>query len=341
MTLKEIAEFLSLEFSGDNNKVINQVGSIEDASENELCFLRNSKYKKYLSQNFKGVVILKRADDQDDYSFDKIYSEDPEIDWLKVVNEIFKKSEKKNYISKLAAIAESASISNSAYIDDFVVIKDNVYIGERVILHPGVVLYDNVSIGDDTEIYPHVVVYHGSKIGKRTIIHANSVIGSDGFGYVLRNKVNIKVPQIGAVIIGNDVEIGACTTIDRAAIRQTIIEDGTKIDNLVQIGHNSKLGKNSALSAQVGLAGHSEIGENCLIGGQVGFAGHLKIGNNCIIYAKSGVANSFPDESLVFGSPAKLYSDTIKDYKNIMRISRILDRVIAIEKKIGLEKNND
>ena len=230
---------------------------------------------------------------------------DPYIAMARVVARFFAGRPAPQGISPHASIATSAKLGANVAVGAFTAIGEDVVIGDGVVIYPNVTIEPGSVIGDGTIIYPQVSIYHGSRIGRRCIIHSGVVIGSDGYGFATdENGVHHKIPQIGIVRIEDDVEIGAGTTIDRAALGETVIGEGTKIDNLVQIGHNVKIGKRCLLVAQVGIAGSTELGDGVQVGGQSGFAGHLKIGNRARVYSKSAVFDDVPEGVWVRGIPA-------------------------------------
>jgi UDP-3-O-[3-hydroxymyristoyl] glucosamine N-acyltransferase len=225
-------------------------------------------------------------------------------------------------ISPRASIASSAKLGTNIAIGPFVTIGENVAVGHNVTIFQGVSIEAGSNIGDDCIIYPNVVIYDGMRIGRRCIIHAGVVIGSDGYGFAMHEGKHHKIPQIGIVRIEDDVEIGAGTTIDRAALGETVIGEGTKIDNLVQIGHNVKIGKHCLLVSQVGIAGSTELGDHVFVAGQSGFSGHLKIGHRVQVAAKSAVLEDVPDDTKVMGSPAVPFKEFARRQAVVKRLAR-------------------
>ncbi len=331
MEARKLAEHLGLEVRGEESKLITGVCSIASPRPDNILFIRDKKYLKDLSD--VGAVLIKDELDDPDIAPARIISNDPQRDFLKVLELFFPVDEFKNGISDRAYIERGATVSPNARVDAFATISEGSIVSEKVWIGSGVHIGEHVLIGAGTRIHPNVVIYDGTLIGRDVIIHANSTIGADGFGYLMRDGEQIKIPQVGKVMIGNNVEIGANVTIDRAALDSTIVGDGTKIDNLVQIAHNCEIGKGCAISAQVGLSGHTVIGDTCLIGGQVGSAGHLSVGNNSVIYAQSGLAKSFPEGSTIFGTPAKDFNDARRELLHIMRLPKMLERIKKLEDK--------
>jgi len=245
----------------------------------------------------------------------------------------------KTGIEQPSFIAQGIELDDDAYVGAFAYLSSGLKIGKNPKIFPNVFIGENVTIGDDVVIYAGAKIYSDTKIGDRCVIHSGCIIGSDGFGFQPNEKGEYqKVPQTGNVILEDDIEIGSCTTIDRATLGSTIIRKGVKLDNQIQIAHNVEIGEHTAIAAQTGVAGSTKIGKHCLIGGQVGIAGHLKIGDHVKIQAQSGIGKNIKDHKALQGSPAFGYSDYNKSYvhfKNLPKISRRLD---AIEKK---QKNDE
>jgi len=235
-----------------------------------------------------------------------------------------------------AVVSASARVDPTAHIGPHCVIGEKAQIGARSVLQGGNHVGHNSHVGEDVNLFPHVIIYPRTQIGHRVRIHAGTVIGSDGFGYVLDEGSHRKVPQIGSVVIGEDVEIGANVTVDRGALGPTIIGKGTKIDNLVQIAHNVTIGEHSLLVAQVGIAGSSKLGNYVTLGGQVGIAGHLKIGNRAIVSAKSGVMHDLKDGEKVFGYPAVEDRQAKRQIISLRQLPDMLRRLRELEKGPGM-----
>lgn len=234
-----------------------------------------------------------------------------------------------------AIIAPSAQIDSTAHLGPYCVIGERVRIGARTVLQGGNFIGDDSQLGDDVNLFPNVTVYPRTEIGQRVRIHANTVIGSDGFGYVQDGGVHRKVPQIGNVVIGEDVEIGAGVTIDRGALGSTIIGKGTKIDNLVQIAHNVEIGEHCIIVGQAGIAGSTKLGNYVVLAGQVGIAGHLKIGNQVIVAAQAGVMNDIADGEKWLGTPAQPDKEMKRQFIAMRHLPDLLKRVAELEKRLG------
>jgi UDP-3-O-[3-hydroxymyristoyl] glucosamine N-acyltransferase len=243
-----------------------------------------------------------------------------------------------------AVIGEEVELGAEVAIGPFVVIGNRVRVGDRVILGAGCVISDRCVVEEDTVFHSHVTLYEGTQVGKRVIIHAGAVLGSDGFGYVAEGGEQIKIPQVGVVIIGDDVEIGANACIDRATLGRTVIRRGVKIDNLVQIGHNVVVGEGSALSAQVGVGGSATVGKGCTLAGQVGIADHVTLGDRVIVGAQSGVApgKQLRDGEIVWGSPARPIRKSKQQFAAMARLPELLEEVAALRRRVAeLEARSD
>jgi len=315
-TIEEIARLLNGKIEGNPDNIeINKLSRIEDAAEGSITFLGNLKYYEFIFTTNASLVVV-----------DKNFVCNKEIKpiLLRVENAynaftaltlLFQKKNSKNGISDKSAIHQTSSLGNNLYVSDFAVIGENAIVGDNVKIYAHVYLGDNVKIGDNTILYAGAKVYNDCVIGNNCKIHAGVVIGSDGFGFAPQqdNTFN-KIEQIGNVVIEDNVEIGANTTIDRAAIGSTTIRKGVKLDNLIQIAHNVEIGENTVIAAQTGVSGSTKIGKNCMIGGQVGIVGHLTIGDNVRIAAQSGIQGNLKDGAIVQGSPAFEITDYRKAY---------------------------
>jgi UDP-3-O-[3-hydroxymyristoyl] glucosamine N-acyltransferase len=338
LTASELAVIVSGELVGDKNIVLTGVNSLVDAKENEISFLGNLKYFSEVLKTKAGVIFV--ASDMD-------ISEFKNKNIIKVVNPqhaygiILSIIEKENSGSIERSIHESASISKNAkvgkdtYIGQNVVVEANAELGDNTRIFPNVYVGRNVKIGKDCLIYSNVVIRENTIIGDRVIIQPGVIIGGDGFGFAVTDSKIQKIPQIGRVEIGNDIEIGSNTTIDRATVGATKIGNGTKIDNLVQIAHNVHIGDNCTIVAQVGIAGSTRLGNNVTIGGQTGLAGHLKIGNNIIIASQSGVSGNIKDGQRVGGNPISLLSRSIKIRALMRKLPEMYQELKKIKKYLA------
>ncbi len=300
--LSEIVSFVSGRYAGPD-VAIDAVLPLAEATERHISFLSNPKYAAQLETTNAAAVLV--ANDLEGDSPKWIRVADPYYAMATTVARFFAHRPRPAGISPRASIAQSARLGNNVAVGAFTSIGEDVVIGDDAIIYPNVTIEPGAMIGEKTIIYPQVSIYHGCRIGRRCIIHSGVVVGGDGFGFATDDAgIHHKIPQVGIVRIEDDVEIGAGTTIDRAALGETVIGAGTKIDNLVQVGHNVRLGKGCLLVAQVGIAGSTELGDAVQVGGQSGFAGHLKIGDRVRVYSKSAVFEDVPDGVWVRGIPA-------------------------------------
>jgi len=302
-TLGELAEYVGGRICGDPNIVIKSASTLGRAREGDISFLVNRKYQKQLRTTKASAVIVGK--ETADTSAPLLIAEDPYYAFMQVMVLLHgHRKHKKVGISQRASISDSAKVGIDCHIHDFVTIADEAKIGDGCIIYPSVYVGQGVQIGNDSIIYPNVTIYDGCRIGNRVIINANTTVGEDGFGYASYKGVHHKIPQIGGVIIEDDVEIGACCGIERGTLGDTVIGQGSKLGDLVTIGHGTKIGPHCLLVAQVGIAGSTTLGHHCVVGGQVGIVGHINIGNNVTIAAQAGVVNNIPDGQVVLGAPA-------------------------------------
>lgn len=308
LTVYEIAERFSLRYLGDGKRLILRVSQPADSDENSAFFVEDVS-KVNISDIKGGCVFVSEKNSHlfDTSKFSVILSEKPKLDFARLLY-LFEKENQKEYgafISSLSCISEVAKVSKTAYIGNFVTVEEGAVIEDGVIIEDGCYIGKNSVISQNTRLYPRVVIRENVKIGKNCIIHSGTVIGSDGFGYVNDSLIHFKIPQIGGVVVEDNVEIGANVCIDRATIDNTLIGEGTKIDNLVHIAHNVKIGKNCLILACAAVAGSTVIEDNCIIGGQAGLSDHIKIGKGAIVMSKSGVISSVKSGDIVFGYPAR------------------------------------
>lgn len=298
MRLSEIAEmFDGRVFNLKEDFEVEGLKSLDTAGERDISFILNQKSIK--SEVKAGAVFVRER--IDGLQTTQILVKDPAVAFYKLIDVLNPETPKVGYISKTAIISRDISIDSSSFVGDYVVIEEGVKIGRNSVIKPFTFIGKNTSIGDNCIIHPRVVIYGDTTIGNNVIIHSGAVIGSDGFGYYQENGRHKKIRHIGKVIIEDDVEIGANTTIDRAMLDATVIRRGSKVDNLVMIGHNCRVGENCILVSQVGIAGSCNIGNNVILAGQVGVADHVNIGDNVIVTAKSGVASDLQPNN-IYGS---------------------------------------
>ncbi len=320
VTLQEIVAFVKGKYSGAQDMRIAGVAPLAEATERHISFLANPKYAAQMASTRAAAVLV--SNDLEGESDRWIRVADPYFAMASVVARFFASRPAPKGISAHAAIAASAKLGANVAVGAFTSIGDDVVIGDGVTLYPNVTVEPGSQIGDGTIVYPQVSIYERSIIGRRCILHSGVVIGSDGYGFATHEGRHHKIPQVGIVRIEDDVEIGAGTTVDRAALGETVIGEGTKIDNLVQIGHNVKIGKHCLLVAQVGIAGSTELGDYVVAAGQVGFAGHLKIGKGAQIAAKSAVLDDVADGMKVMGIPAMPFRDFARREVVLKRLTR-------------------
>jgi UDP-3-O-[3-hydroxymyristoyl] glucosamine N-acyltransferase len=336
-TVAEVAKLVEGELVGNPDTKIIGLNRIDEVKEGELTFYTDKKFAQYLTDIKASCIIV--PNDFNEKISEKICLIKVEkpyhaiVRLLKYLESLLPKQN--SFIHPTAVIDNSASISKTAFIGPYCMIGENTRVGDNVILHSNVCLYNNVEIGEESYLHSGVICCNDTKIGKRCIIQSGAVIGSDGFGY-LENKDGSyeKIPQMGNVIIDDDVEIGANTTIDRAIIGSTIISKGVKIDNLCQIGHNVKVGENSAMAGQVGLAGSCTVGKRNRLGGQVGLAGHLETVDDVVVLAQSGVAKSLDKRGVYFGSPTKERLHAFKIEAALNNLPELIRKVEQLNRKL-------
>ena len=330
---QQIAMLLGGKVTGDANRKVSDVGPIESAHEGQLSFLCDAKYLPHLPQTGASVVLMTESIAFDgETNATLIRVENARAAMGQLLSLVAKAmNPAKQGVEQPSFVSEGVAIPEDAYIGAFAYIGKNVQLGKGVQIYPHTYIGDNVKIGDNTILYSGVKVYYNCVIGKDCILHAGVVIGSDGFGFEPDAKgVNQKLPQIGNVIIEDDVEIGANTTVDRAMMGSTIIHRNAKLDNLVQVAHNVEIGESTFLCSQVGIAGSSKIGGHCILAGQVGVAGHLEIADNCVFGAQSGIPSSVKKPGMYQGSPiidAMNWRRSVVGFKNLPDIMKRLNEI--------------
>lgn len=347
-TLREIAELVGGELLGDENVVITGISGIKEAVKGDITFLANPKYLALLEKTSASAVITYR--DISKVSKPIIRTDNPSLAFAKVVS-LSSPGEIKHPrgIHPTAILGKGVSLGKDVALGPYVVVEDNAVIGDKSIIYAGCFIGSYAKIAEESLLYPNVCVRQRVTIGRRVVIQSGSVIGSDGFGFVTIEGRHHRIPQIGTVVIEDDVEIGANVTIDRARFDKTIIGEGTKIDNLVHIAHNVSIGKNCFIVAQVGISGSTLVGNNVILAGQVGIVGHITIGDNSVVMAQSGVNKSIPSETTVWGYPAKpqdvakrvnaCVQNLPKLYHNISQMKKRLEELeIWINKEQSKEK---
>ncbi len=334
-TAKQISEILNGEVFGNPQEEVSKLSKIEEGEKGSLTFLSNPKYNSWLYVTDASVVIVdQKFTPEKEVSSTMIKVEDPYMAFTKLLEYYNNIQLDRSGIEDPVFIHDSVSFGTDLYLGAFSYLSENVSIGNCVKIYPNVFIGDNVIIGDDTTIFAGAKIYSDTKIGNSCTIHSGSIIGSDGFGFAPDKKGGYsKIPQIGNVIIEDNVDIGSGTTIDRATLGSTIIRSGVKLDNQIHVAHNVEIGKNTVIAAQTGIAGSAKIGSECMIGGQVGIVGHISIGNNVRIQAQSGIGKSVGDNEIVQGSPAMPYNDFNKSYVHFRNLPKLSSRLDEIEKQ--------
>ena len=327
-TAKQIASFIGGEVIGDENVEVYTFAKIEEGVPGALSFLANPKYKEYIYTTLSSVVLVNKDFEAEKEIAATLIKVDNAYESLAKLMMMYESSKpKKQGISSLAFIADSAKVGNDCYIAPFATIGEGCEIGDNCYIGDGVSIGDGAKIGDNTMLYAHVTVYHDCRIGNNCILHSGCVIGADGFGFAPTAEGYNKIPQTGIVVIEDNVEVGANTCIDRATMGSTIIHSGVKLDNLVQIAHNDEIGSHTAMAAQVGIAGTTKIGQWCIFGGQAGISGHSTIGDRTTVGPQCGTIGNLKGGETFLGSPAM-------DAKEFIRISAYMKRLPAMDKKI-------
>jgi len=333
LTLAEIAALVQGDLDGDGSIKIRDVAKIETANPGEITFLSNPKYAKYVELTKAAAILVPR----DFPAIDRpvILTQNPYFAFLKVLQTFHPPVVTvAEGIHPTAIVDATTQLGKNIRIGAGVVIDKHCRIGDEVVIHPGVVIGPEVEIGHRTLIYSNVAIRERVRIGTNVIIHSGTVIGSDGFGFAREGQQYFKIPQVGTVIIEDDVEIGANCAIDRATLGATIIRRGAKLDNLIQVAHNVEIGENTVIAAQTGISGSTKIGKNVMIGGQVGFVGHIEIGDNTTIGAQSGVSKSLPANSIYFGYPARPMMQAKREEAALRRLPDLLKKISDLEAKL-------
>jgi UDP-3-O-[3-hydroxymyristoyl] glucosamine N-acyltransferase len=339
MKLGDVARHLGGEIAGDPDIDIRGASGIHDACEGEVTFLADRRLIEACAGSRASGVVVKQFIPE--IGKPQIIVANPLYAFAKLLELFHVKPALSTGISDSAFVSPQASIGKDVSIHAFAYVSDGAVIGGRTIIHPGAFVGAGAVVGEECLIYPHVTVCERVTIGNRVIIHAGSVLGSDGFGYVFEGGRHYKIPQIGTVVIGDDVEIGANVTIDRATTGETVIGKGTKIDNLVQIGHNVKIGEHSIIVSQVGIAGSTEIGSHVVLGGQVGVADHATIDDGCMVGAQSGVMGHLV-KGVFSGSPAIPHRDWLKASALFARLPELHKKIRELEDTLRrMERSQD
>ena len=338
MTVEELARLLDCPFEGKGETEIRGVSSLENAEEGDLVFLGHRKFRDLLEKSKASAAIIPTEE-----KFDRIpviKSKNPHQSFLKAVEIFYTPFRPEPGIHPSAQVSPSAKLGKNVSIGAFVYVGDDVEIGDKTVIFPFVSVYPKVKVGKETIIHSNVSIREDVRIGNRVIIHNNVVIGSDGFGFLTeKDRTPVKIPQTGTVVIEDDVEIGANSAIDRAALGETVIKKGVKMDNIVHVAHNVEIGPNSILAGMVGISGSVKIGKNVIMGGGAGVTDHVNIGDNAMIAAKSVIIRDVPDDSVVAGFPHQDIQDWRKSSVIFTQLGELLKDIRDLKKKISdLEK---
>ncbi len=338
-TASQISEILNGEVVGNPNTEVYKLSKIEEGSEGSLSFLSNPKYSNHIYTTNASVVIVNRT-----FIIEKevkttlIKVEDAYGAFTKILEFYSQAKNNKTGIEPQSVISENVKYGENLYLGSFSYIGENTILGDNVKIYPNCFIGENVVIGNNVSIFAGAKIHSDTIIGNNCAIYSGAVIAADGFGFAPNTDGTFtKIPQIGNVIIEDNVDIGACTTIDRATMGSTIIRKGVKLDNQIQIAHNVEIGENTVIAAQTGIAGTTKIGKNCMIGGQVGIAGHLIIGNNVRVQAQSGIGRNVKDNEILQGSPSFGYSDFSKSYVHFKNLPKIVSELENLKKKINIK----
>jgi len=338
-TIQEIADFLGGEVVGDSRIQIESIRGLDEAGPGEITFIANPQYEKKLQSTRASAVIASRGTEGPGLTL--ILVDDPYVALGKLLTLFYPDEVETPVVSARAIIEAGVEISPDATIYPGVFVSRGARIGSGTILFPGVFIGRDAEIGEGSILYPHVCIYRRCLIGKRVILHAGVVVGSDGFGFANPGQDNVKIPQVGIVQIDDDVEIGANTTIDRATLGRTWIQQGVKIDNLVQIAHNVVIGEKSVIVSQVGISGSTRLGRSVILGGQAGLVGHLEIGDFAMVGAQSGVHEDVAAQSVVSGSPCQPHRNWLRSMSVLPRIPQMRQQLNDLQKRLeALEKSS-
>lgn len=334
-----IAQLINGKVEGDGSKEVSSFGKIEEAQHEQLAFLANPKYEEFLYTTNASVILINESQElKQPVAATLIRVPDAYIAFANLLQKYQELIQAQlNGIQQPSYISASAKLGDNVFVGAFTYIGDNAVIGDNVKLYPGVYIGNNVTIDNNSVLHPGVKVYIGCKLGKNVVVHGGTIIGADGFGFAPQEGgVYKKIPQIGNVIVEDNVEIGSNTTIDRATVGSTIIHAGTKLDNLIQIAHNVEIGQNTVIAAQAGISGSTKIGNNAMIGGQVGIVGHVQIADGTKINAQSGVSKSIKQKNTaITGSPAYDYTSALRSQAITRNLPQMEKRIADLEKKIA------
>ena len=341
-TAQQIAQFVQGRVEGDENATVNTFAKIEEGKEGAISFLSNPKYTHYVYETKSSIVLIdENVELEHPVSTTLIRVKNAYECVAKLLQMYESTKPKKTGIDPLAFVSPKAKVAEGVYVGAFAYISDGAEVGEGSQIYPHAYIGEGVKIGKNALIYPNVTVYHGCKLGNNVTLHAGCVIGADGFGFAPGPEGYDKIPQIGIVTIEDDVEIGANTCVDRSTMGSTYVRKGVKLDNLVQIAHNTDIGANTVMSSQVGIAGSTKVGEWCMFGGQVGLAGHITIGDKVFLGAQSGVPGSLKSGQQLIGTPPMEQRAYFKSQAIFRRLPDMYKELNDLKKQIEeLKKNN-
>ena len=326
-TLQVLADFTLSRLIGDGSVKVANVASVANAQAGDVVFVESAKHLELAMKSRASAVIVRESDAEITTTKPLLINPNPRLAFATAAKLLYPRKEFPGEIHPMAVVDPRAAVAPSASVDAHAVVEANARVGERCFIAAGCYIGEGVVIGDDCELYPRVVVYPGTTIGRRVTVHAGAVLGSDGFGFVRDEKFGryVKFPQVGRLVIGDYVEIGANCTIDRGALDETVIGPGTKLDNMVHIGHNASIGANVVIAAQTGVSGSSWVGDECVVGGQVGIADHVTIESGAILGAQSGIPSNktIRGKGVVFwGTPARPIKQYLKELAVLSRLTR-------------------
>jgi UDP-3-O-[3-hydroxymyristoyl] glucosamine N-acyltransferase len=334
LALGQIAELVGGRVIGNPDLTVSGIGSLDDAVDGQITFLANPKFAGKVATTRASAVILPPG--ANGFGKDVIETRNPYLAFAKLLTHFTHAPEPVKGVMEGAVVCKGVKLGADVSVYPGAYIGEGSVIGDRTVIHPNVVVYNNVTIGDDVVLHSNVSIREKCRVGNRVIVHNGAVIGSDGFGYVPDGRKYFKIPQIGIVIIEDDVEIGANTTIDRAALDVTLVRRGVKLDNLVQVAHNCSIGEDTAIAAQTGIAGSVSIGNNVTIGGQSAISGHLKIGDNIMLGGRAGVTNNMDQPGVFSGLPAIPHKEWLKTMAVYAKLPEMRKTIKDLEERLSL-----
>ncbi len=339
-TAKQIAQFIQGKIVGDENASVHAFAKIEEGVPGAISFLANDKYIHYLKDTQSTIVLVDEEIKITEAVAPTLIVVKNARDCVARLLQLYHSANpRKPGIHALAFLSPSATIGENVYVVPFAYICDDVTIGNECQIHPHTTILDGSTVGQNCLVYPNVTIYHDCHIGDNCIIHSGAVIGADGFGFAPNGERYDKIPQIGNVVIEDDVEIGANTCVDRSTMGSTHVRRGVKLDNLVQIAHNTDIGSNTVMSAQVGIAGSTKVGQWCVFGGQVGIAGHIEIGDQVMLGAQSGVPSSLKSNQRLIGSPPMEQIPFFKSQAIFQKLPELYKQLTRLQKEVDELKN--